>query len=180
MWFFICFESNKQFFIYLATVTITDDRAAKLDLCTALTVFTCSSNGSFTCHTYCNTGPLFLRSYPKDPWFYLPNTVLMAEEQFLPILNILGLTWPVHAGLELTTFRLLSESTPTRLRSRYIIHFSIRCICILSFDRSYGISCLTIRLTLLRSKKKKVVFPVTSINFKIRVGRSVIFFFFFF
>jgi hypothetical protein len=56
---FVCFESHKQFFSYLATITITDDRAANLDLCLALTAF--SSEGSFTCHTYYDTGPPFLR-----------------------------------------------------------------------------------------------------------------------
>jgi hypothetical protein len=62
---FVClFESHEQFFSYLASVTITDDGAANLDLCIALTAF--SSEGSFTCHTYCDTGPPFLR-YPKDP-----------------------------------------------------------------------------------------------------------------
>jgi hypothetical protein len=40
-------------------VTITGDRAANLDLCLALMTF--SSEDSFTCHTYCNTGPPFLR-----------------------------------------------------------------------------------------------------------------------
>jgi hypothetical protein len=62
---FVCFESHEQFFSYLATVTITGDRAANLDLCLALTAF--SSEGSFTCNTYCDTGPPFLRSYTKDP-----------------------------------------------------------------------------------------------------------------
>jgi hypothetical protein len=59
---FVClFWVDEQFFSYLATVTITGDGAANLDLCLALTAF--SIEGSFTCHTYCNTGPLFLRSY---------------------------------------------------------------------------------------------------------------------
>jgi hypothetical protein len=40
-----CFESNKQFFSYLATVTIAGDGAANLDLCLALMAF--SSEGSF-------------------------------------------------------------------------------------------------------------------------------------
>jgi hypothetical protein len=114
MIFFICFESHEQFFSYLATVTIAGDRAANLDICLALTAF--SSEGSFTCHTYCDMGPLFLRSYPKDPWFYLLNAVLLAKKQSLPILNVLGLTRPARAGLELTTYRLLSENTTTRLR----------------------------------------------------------------
>jgi hypothetical protein len=104
---FVCFESHEQFFSYLATVTITGDRAANLDLFLALAAF--SSEGSFTCHTYCDTG----RSYPKDPWFRL---YLLAKEQSLPILNVLSLTRPARAGLELTTYRLLSESTTTRLR----------------------------------------------------------------
>jgi hypothetical protein len=80
-----CFESHEQCFSYLATVTITDDGAAILDLCLALTAF--SSEGSFTCHTYCDTGPPFLRSYPKDPSFYLLNAVLLAKKQSLPILK---------------------------------------------------------------------------------------------
>jgi hypothetical protein len=50
---------------YLTAVTITDNRAANLDLCLALTVS--SSESSFTCHTYCDTGPPFCRSYPNDP-----------------------------------------------------------------------------------------------------------------
>jgi hypothetical protein len=39
--------------------------------------------------------------------------VLWAKEQSLPILNVLGLTRPAWAGLELMTYRLLSESTTT-------------------------------------------------------------------
>jgi hypothetical protein len=107
---FICFESHEQFFSYLATVTIAGDRAANIDPCLALTDF--SSEGSFTGHTYCDTGPPFLRSYPKD----LLNAVLLAKKQSLPILNVLGFTRPAQAGLELKTYRLLSESTTTRLR----------------------------------------------------------------
>jgi hypothetical protein len=83
---FICFESHEQFFSYLATVIITGDKAANLDLCLALTAY--SSEGSFSCHTYCDTGPPFLRSYQKDPWFSLLNAVLLAKEQSLLILNV--------------------------------------------------------------------------------------------
>jgi hypothetical protein len=115
---FVCFESHEQFFSYLATVTITGDGAENLDLCLARTAF--SSEGSFTCHTYCDTGPPFLRSYSKDPLFYLLNGVLLVKEQSLPILNVLGLTRPAQAGFELTTYRLLSESTTTRLRHLYL------------------------------------------------------------
>jgi hypothetical protein len=85
---FVCFESHEQFFSYLATVAITGDRAANLDLWLALTVF--SSEDSFTCHTYCDKEPPFLRSYPKDPWFSLLNPVLFAKEQSLPIFNAAG------------------------------------------------------------------------------------------
>jgi hypothetical protein len=121
---FVCLESHEQFFSYLATVTIAGNthRAANLDLCLALTAF--SSEGSFTCHIYCDTGPPFLRSYPKDPWFYLLNAVLLAKEQSLPILNVLGLTWPTRAGLELMTYPLLSESTTTRLPPIVVIRTS--------------------------------------------------------
>jgi hypothetical protein len=52
------------FFCYLATVTITGDRAANLDLCLALMAF--SSEGSFLCHTYCHKGPQYIQSHPKN------------------------------------------------------------------------------------------------------------------
>jgi hypothetical protein len=105
------------FFNYLATVTITCHRTANLDLCLALTAF--SSESSFTCHTCCDAGPAFLRSYPKDPWFYLLNAVLLAMKQPLRILYALGLTRPARAGLELTTSRLLSQTTTTKLRQPF-------------------------------------------------------------
>jgi hypothetical protein len=92
---FVClfsFETHEEFFSYLANVTITGDGAANLDLCLALTAF--SSESSFTCHTYSDTGPPFLSSYPKDPRFSLLNVVLLAKEQSLPVLNVLGLTRP--------------------------------------------------------------------------------------
>jgi hypothetical protein len=44
--------------------------------------------------------------------------VLLAKEQSLSILNVLGLTRPTQAGLELMTCRLLSESASTRLQQR--------------------------------------------------------------
>jgi hypothetical protein len=91
--FVCCFEPHEQFVSYLAAVIIFGDRAAKLDLCLTLRGF--SSEDSFTCHTYCDTGPPFLRSYPTDPWFSLLNAVLLAKEQSQPILNVLGLTRPV-------------------------------------------------------------------------------------
>jgi hypothetical protein len=78
---------------------------ANLDLCFELAAF--SNEGSFTCHTYCDTVPLFLKSYPKDPWFSLLNAVLLAKEHSLPISNVLGLMRPAWAGIELTTSRML-------------------------------------------------------------------------
>ena len=53
----------EQFFSYPAAVAITGDGAANLDLCLALMAF--SSEGSFSCHTYCDTGPRFMLSHPK-------------------------------------------------------------------------------------------------------------------
>jgi hypothetical protein len=53
---------------------------------TTLTAF--SSEGSFTCHTYCDTGPPSLRSYPEDPWFSLLIAVLLTKKQSIHILNI--------------------------------------------------------------------------------------------
>jgi hypothetical protein len=97
---FVCFESHEQFFSNLATVTINGDGAANLDLYLALTAF--SSEGSFTCHTYCDTGPPFLKVISERP------VILTSECQSLPILNVLGLTRPARAGLELTTSRMLS------------------------------------------------------------------------
>jgi hypothetical protein len=59
-----CMKPPEQFFSYPAAVTITGVRAANLDLCFALMAF--SSEGSFSCHTYCDTGPRFIPSHPKD------------------------------------------------------------------------------------------------------------------
>jgi hypothetical protein len=57
---FVClFYSPEQFFSYLAAVNITGDRAANLNLCLALMAL--SSKGSFSCHTFCDTGPRFVR-----------------------------------------------------------------------------------------------------------------------
>jgi hypothetical protein len=58
--------------------------------------------------------------------------MLLAKEQSLPILNVLGLTQPALAGLELPTYRLLSESTATWLRQpvKYMYEVSntaVRC-----------------------------------------------------
>jgi hypothetical protein len=110
---FVCFELHKKFSSYLAAVTNTSDRIANLHLCLAFTAS--SSEGCFfTCHTNCDTRPPFLWSYyPEDPWFSLLNAVHLAKEQSLPILNVLGLTRPAQARLELTTSQM--QSTTTRL-----------------------------------------------------------------
>jgi hypothetical protein len=117
---FVCFESQIAIFQLSGDSHHCWRQGCKFWPCLTLTAF--SSEGSFTCHTYCDTGPPFLRSYPKDPWFYLLNVMLLAKEQSLPILNVLGLTRPARAGLELTTYRLLSESTTTRLRQPVYPH----------------------------------------------------------
>jgi hypothetical protein len=50
--------------IWRLLVTITGDRAENLDLCLAFMAF--SSEGSFTCNTYCHTRPRYIRSHPDD------------------------------------------------------------------------------------------------------------------
>jgi hypothetical protein len=67
-----------------AVITTTCDRTTNLSLCLPLTVF--SNEGSFfTCHTCCNMGPSFLRSYLKDPRFSLyrrSNQYLLQHHKF--------------------------------------------------------------------------------------------------
>jgi hypothetical protein len=60
----VCFELHEQFFSYLATVTIQT-------YATAFAAF----GSEVLFHTYCDNGPPFLRSYPKDPSFKFPNAV---------------------------------------------------------------------------------------------------------
>jgi hypothetical protein len=71
-----------EFFSYPAAVTITGDRAAKLDLCLALVAF--SSEGSFTCHTCCDMGPMFLRSFER-PVILTSKRPALLKEQSLPV-----------------------------------------------------------------------------------------------
>jgi hypothetical protein len=170
---FVCFESHEQFFSSLATVTITGDRAANLDLWLALTAF--SIEASFTCHTYCDTGPPFLRSYPKDPWFSLLNAVFLAKEQ-----SVSGLTRPVRAGLELTTSRLLSESTSYRNWCTCLGGNSI-------FMNYYGIGCKVddistalktrqnFRISINRRSATVIKFAFKIQNIDCMVGRSILF-----
>jgi hypothetical protein len=49
------YDPHEQVFNKLAAVTITGDITSNLDLCVELMGF--SSEGSFTFHNYCNTGP---------------------------------------------------------------------------------------------------------------------------
>jgi hypothetical protein len=112
-WLFWAAWAIAQLYVYLAGITIIDDNVANLGLCLALTVF--SSEDSFTCHTYCDTGPPSWRSYPKDPWFSL--------------LNALGLTRPAWAGLELTTSPMISECTTTTLKLLNIMEFKLTSVC---------------------------------------------------
>jgi hypothetical protein len=60
----------QQFFSYPSAITITSGRAANLDLCLALMNF--SKEGSFSCHSYCDIGPRFMKSHPKD-WHPRPT-----------------------------------------------------------------------------------------------------------
>jgi hypothetical protein len=83
---FICvfvYSPMNDFSAVWQLITIDGRIAANLDLCLTLPAF--SSEGSFTCHTYCDTGPLLLRSFPKDPWSSPLNVELLAKEQLLPI-----------------------------------------------------------------------------------------------
>jgi hypothetical protein len=75
---FVCLSKQGQFFSYLASVTSASDRAANLDLCLAMAF---SSEGSFTCHTYCDAGPRFIRSHPKV-WHLHPTMALERGSQF--------------------------------------------------------------------------------------------------
>jgi hypothetical protein len=61
---FDCLWLHKQFFSYLVAVALIKDRVANLDLFFAVTAF--SSEGLFTCHTYCDTKSQFIWSHLKD------------------------------------------------------------------------------------------------------------------
>jgi hypothetical protein len=57
-----------------------------------------SGEGSFSCHTYCDTGPRFIRSYPKDR-YPSPTVGLEPGTQGSPDLCASALTTaPRHAG----------------------------------------------------------------------------------
>jgi hypothetical protein len=63
VWLFILHD---KCFSYLAAVAITSDRAANFNLCLYIALVAFGSEGSFICQTCCDTGPPFIRSYPKD------------------------------------------------------------------------------------------------------------------
>jgi hypothetical protein len=66
--------------------------------------------GSFTCHTYCDTGPPLLRSNQKDQWWSLLNATCSLRKRITTYFNILSLMWPDQVWLKLTASRMLSES----------------------------------------------------------------------
>jgi hypothetical protein len=112
---FVCFESHEQFFSYLATVTITGDGAANLDLCLALTAF--SSEGSFTCHTYCDTGPLFFKVISERPVILPFECRALGEGAITTYFKRLRFDAAGPSGARTHDLpRLLSESTTTRPR----------------------------------------------------------------
>jgi hypothetical protein len=112
---FVCFERHEQFFSYLATVIITGYRAANLDLCLALTAF--SSESSFTCHIYCNTGPPFFKVIYQRPVILTSEyrTRALGEEAITTYFKRVRFDAAVRVGLELTTSRMHSKSSTTRL-----------------------------------------------------------------
>jgi hypothetical protein len=62
-----CFTSRSRFFFYL---TITDQGLQNLGVCSVLL----NREGSLSCHTCYDTGPLFSRSDPKDRPIQSPLT----------------------------------------------------------------------------------------------------------
>jgi hypothetical protein len=98
------FWAARASFSYLAAVAISSDKAENLDVCLVLMAF--RSESSFTCHTYCDTGPPFLRS---------PEYSTLGEGAITTYFNVLGLTRLAWARFELTTSWMLSESDTTRL-----------------------------------------------------------------
>jgi hypothetical protein len=110
---FVCLivHSHEQFFSYPAAVIIIGDRAANLDLCLALMAY--SSEGSFTCHTYCDMGPpfytvglvpirtyhiLIIRSLPccsncrPCRWPRLSDATTLKNKKLLPFFTVIKCT----------------------------------------------------------------------------------------
>jgi hypothetical protein len=76
---FVCFESHEQFFSYLATATITVDRAANLDLRLALTDFLAE---------LLQHGTSVFKVISERPVILTSECRALAKEQSLPILNV--------------------------------------------------------------------------------------------
>jgi hypothetical protein len=79
-------------------------RAANLDLCLALTAF--SSEGSFSCNTYCDTGPRFIRSHPKDR--HQRPTVGSCSLVYRALIRIREFTWKILSFLNWVNFLIFS------------------------------------------------------------------------
>jgi hypothetical protein len=60
---FVCLYPSEQVFSHSADVTFTDDRIADFDLCLACLAL--SSEGSFTCHTFCDIKARVIQSHTK-------------------------------------------------------------------------------------------------------------------
>jgi hypothetical protein len=110
---FVCFESHEHFFSYLTTVTITGDRDTDLDLCLALVAF--SSEGSFTCHTYCETGRPYFKVISERPVILTSECRALGEGAITTYFKRLRFDAADTSGARTHDLWMLSESTPTRL-----------------------------------------------------------------
>jgi hypothetical protein len=66
------FTSRSRLFHLYGDVTIAGEGLLNLGLCSALRVL--SREGCLSCHTYCDIGPWFFRSRPKDHPIQSPFT----------------------------------------------------------------------------------------------------------
>jgi hypothetical protein len=110
----VCSRLN-NFFSFLAAITIAGDRATNLDLW--LVHMATSSDGSFSRHTYCNTGPQFMRSYAKDWHPYCTVGFQQGTQGSLDICASALTTAP--GSLRRKDFR---RATPTILKGLALLH----------------------------------------------------------
>jgi hypothetical protein len=82
------FSSTSNFFSYLATVTFAGDRTANFDQCLEFTVF--SSEGSFKCHTYCDTEPPLLIKVISERSVILTSPFINAKSKLKKTLIIIA------------------------------------------------------------------------------------------
>jgi hypothetical protein len=87
---FVCFESHDQFFSYLATVTISSDRAANLDLCLALMAF--NSEGSLYVPHLPRHGTSVFKVISEIPVILTSEFRALGIGAITAYLNVLGLT----------------------------------------------------------------------------------------